>query len=202
MGRYRSEQWAARRRSDSLFLDAYACDSRPVVPRQDPSWNMFEDLLTYKRCIVELVVDNKQSSAKHVGDAKGTLARDAVGFAEGVNATSVVIKLAKRLMDGSIDHHTCVVHESTWSLLARLNDRRILISSSFGIIPCRVGFWPVPETYLHCSSIIVRIVQCQRNSPVLGYLCNPTISVIVKRAVPDGPRGEEGIRRRDVIAAC
>lgn len=86
--------------------------------------------MTYERCIVELIVKNKQSRAKYVGNSECALSRDAVGFTKGINTARIMIEIAKRLVDGSIYYHACVVHKSPWSRVseASLSDTEDLVS--------------------------------------------------------------------------
>lgn len=78
------------------------------------------DEMTHERCIIELIVENKEGRSKYVGDPKCPLAGDAVGLAKSVYPASVVVQVAEGLMDGPIYHYACVIHESTCSRVSIL----------------------------------------------------------------------------------
>lgn len=79
--------------------------------------------MTHERRIVELIVKNEEGRSKYVGDSKCSLTRDAVGLAKSIYTTSVVVQVAKGLMDGPIYHHACVIHESACSRINILTCR-------------------------------------------------------------------------------
>lgn len=84
------------------------------------------DKMTHERCIVELIVKNEEGRSKYVGDPKCSLAGDAVGLAKSIYAPSVVVQVAKGLMDSPIDHHTCVIHESACSRV-NISTHRVIV---------------------------------------------------------------------------